>query len=86
VKRKSTSRSRPAPKKATIYQVIIIIIIIVFLFIARVITAYSRQPGIYRIQRLNGPVTIHGKADEPAWEKITILAMVAHRPVFGNKA
>jgi hypothetical protein len=40
---------------------------------------------IYRIQRLNGPVTIDGKVDEPAWKKIDPLPLVTHWPVFGNE-
>jgi hypothetical protein len=87
MKRKSTTRRSSIYGKSTGYPVIIIISIVITLSLARATSAYSQETEteIYKIQRLNGPVTIDGRVDEPAWKEITPLPMVTHIPVFGNK-
>ncbi|MCK4823557.1 hypothetical protein KA005_47840, partial [bacterium] len=37
------------------------------------------------IPRINGPVTLDGLSDEPAWEGIEPLPVVIHTPNFGNE-
>lgn len=37
------------------------------------------------IPRINGPVTLDGLSDEPAWEGIEPLPVIMHRPNFGNE-
>jgi len=37
------------------------------------------------MSRINGPVTLDGLSNEPAWEGIESLPFVMHRPNFGNK-
>jgi hypothetical protein len=38
----------------------------------------------YIIPKLNGPITLDGKVDEPAWEAIAPLPLVTHWPSFGD--
>ncbi|MFC1693811.1 DUF5916 domain-containing protein [Candidatus Latescibacterota bacterium] len=39
----------------------------------------------YIIPRINGPVTLDGMSDEPAWEGIEPLPVIMHRPNFGSE-
>jgi len=41
------------------------------------------QEAPYVIPRLEGPIVIDGRIDEPAWEAIVPLPAVMHRPDFG---
>ncbi|WP_147303556.1 carbohydrate binding family 9 domain-containing protein [Rhodohalobacter sp. SW132] len=39
---------------------------------------------IYEIPKLNGPITLDGNVDEPAWKAIEPLPLVTHWPSFGE--
>jgi hypothetical protein len=86
MKNKSTDGRGLTRDNSIGYHVFVIIGIVITHFLPGAVTAYSQETEkeIYNIQRLNGPVTIDGRVDEPAWKKITPLPMVTHSPVFGN--
>lgn len=65
--------------KTTIYYFTIFIFL---LLNAELIFAQSSSPFI--IPKLNGPVTLDGLIDEPAWEAIKPLPLVTHWPSFGE--
>jgi len=65
-------------RTTTIY----ITIIIPLLLNAELIFAQSSSS--YIIPKLNGPVTLDGVVDEPAWEAIEPLPLVTHWPSFGE--
>ena len=46
---------------------------------------YSQEAEAIRIQRLNSPITLDGRVDEPAWKKVDPLPLTTHWPVFGNE-
>jgi len=45
--------------------------------------ALAQHPEIFEIPKLNGPITLDGKVDEPAWDAIDPLPLVTHWPSFG---
>ncbi len=42
------------------------------------------QSQSYFIPKLNGPITLDGRVDEPAWQAIEPLPLVTHWPSFGD--
>ena len=46
------------------------------------LSAQSSEPFV--IPKLNGPITLDGKVDEPAWEAIEPLPLTLHWPSFGE--
>ena len=75
------SNSRKAPK--------VLIFLIDFFVICLVISlaqSYAQAPTgtPFEIARINGPVTLDGISDEPAWEGVEPLPLVQRTPNFGD--
>ena len=46
-------------------------------------STFAQHPEVYNIPKLNGPITLDGKVDEPAWDAVEPLPLVTHWPSFG---
>ncbi len=44
---------------------------------------FAQHTDIYEIPKLNGPITLDGKVDDPAWDAVEPLPLVTHWPSFG---
>ena len=64
-----------------LHRIINIILLTLLMYIN--IHAQNTKQSIY-LQRLEGHITLDGKVNEKAWEKIDPLPLVTHWPEFGN--
>ncbi|MFC1528359.1 DUF5916 domain-containing protein [Candidatus Latescibacterota bacterium] len=65
----------------------IILLVFVTIFCGSVFAQEKKadRTDPYVIPRINGPVTLDGMCDEPAWESIKSLPMVMRKPIYGNE-
>ena len=58
----------------------------IFLISILAVEISAQHSDLYKIQRMNGPITLDGHVDEPAWQEIEPLPLVSHWPSFGYEA
>ena len=57
---------------------------IIFLLFTILNQIQAQTTELIILERLDGPITLDGVSDEPAWQRIQPLKVVMHQPVFGN--
>ncbi len=51
---------------------------------ARVSSASAGDPGPLEIPRIEGPIVLDGRSEEPAWSRVEPIPLVQHAPNFGQ--
>jgi len=59
-------------------------LIVIFAWGYHTVVVHAQSSEVYMIPRLNGPIILDGKVDEPAWDAIEPVPLVTHWPNFGQ--
>jgi len=61
-------------------------LIITILWFCQPASTMAQSFEAFTIPKLNGPITLDGHVDEPAWQEIDPLPLISHWPSFGYDA